>query len=139
MSTIFDLDLVLQASILLVLLIANIMYNVFYLRKNSHHNETNFGKSKIMKCFIVLAFILPYCLMISVPLDVHISNSSWESADTNLTDPWVVRLLRMIWMVVIMLVICVVWLIIPMLIVFYESDETKPFVSQSFFFTKCCS
>jgi hypothetical protein len=62
-----------QAAIFLFEISAVLIFNVYYVAKYAHNDDSQFAKSKIVKVLIIIAYSLPTFLILIVPLDCTIS------------------------------------------------------------------
>ena len=74
--TFIDVDFLIQGIIFLFLLFCVVVFNIYYVATNAHPDDIPFGKSKITRTAIILSYSLAFLMIISVPLDVHISKEN---------------------------------------------------------------
>lgn len=104
-----------QVTLFVFQILAAIIYNIYYVAKYAHNEDSDFAKSKVTKAVIIVAYSLPYFMIITVPMDCSL-------APYRILYPKVVIALQVFWTMVVFTSVILVWIVIPIMLLFYESD-----------------
>ena len=99
---------------------------VYMIAHFAHPNDTEFGKKWYVRILVFIGFVLSFCPLILVHLDVT-ENKRTACPSTNIyceRKP----VLGPIWLTIILLQSMFVWIISPLLIMYYQSNENRTFI-----------
>ncbi|CDW87933.1 UNKNOWN [Stylonychia lemnae] len=94
-------------ALLIILLVANI----YFMAHNAHPNDSPFGQNIIMRILVVFGFTISYTPILMVPLDI---SNSQSNGGLNMET---------LWGIILIIQVSCVWVLFPIFIVFYESNE----------------
>lgn len=94
-------------------------YIIYLIADLAHPEDTDFGKSKLMRGMIFVGFLASFSSMLMVQLDVNLSTHTSSN-----------RLSRSLWVIVIIVQVSYVFIAGPLLIVYYSSNENETFVRR---------
>ena len=94
-------------------------YIIYFIADLAHPEDTDFGRSKLMRIAIFLGFLASFSSMLMVQVDVALS--SHNNSPT---------LTKALWIIVILIQISYVFIIGPLLIVYYGSNENETFLKR---------
>jgi LMBR1 domain-containing protein 1 len=106
--------------IVLFELVAIAAYIIYFMADNAHPEDTDFGKSIFCRVMIFLGFLSAYSSMLMVQVDVLQSDHPDVSRNV----------IEILWIFVILIQIAFVYIVSPLMLVYYQSNENDKFVRR---------
>ena len=114
----------------LVEVFAVIIMNLYLVSYYAHPGDTSFGKSRLVKMFVIMSYSTNFLIVLSVPMDVFLSTHTSTGEPTAFNSS-IDIFVKVLWTVLGFTIVTMIFIALPVMIVFYDSDPNLQVVSAS--------
>ena len=115
------IDFFLYLTVFLLQVFAIVIFNLYLIAHYAHPEDSAFGRSKLVKAFVILSYSTNFILVLMVPLDVFMSKMSDPAVATYTKGEN--NSINILWLFISFSTITMVFIALPVMILFYESNE----------------